>query len=101
MPARVPSSCRASKELDALAAHDEVEDVALGLAAKTVEEASILMHMERWRLLIVEGTEPLELTAAGRLERYNLTNYVDDVEAFTNTFFGVGGHRVAPIGGVG
>jgi hypothetical protein len=76
-------------ELDALRAHDVVEHVALGAAAEAVEEAALDVDVERRRALAVERAEPLELPAAGGLERDRLADDLGEVDARPDALLGV------------
>lgn len=67
----------------ALELHHELEDVPRGLAAEAVEELPLRVHVERRRLLRVEGAEALEARARA-LEHDVLADELHDVRALAD-----------------
>jgi hypothetical protein len=57
---------------------DELDDVAAGAAAETLEETLVLVDVERRSLLLVERTESLERGTC-LLERHHVPDHADDV----------------------
>src|SRR5688500_14481479 len=57
---------------------DELDDVATGATAKTLEEALVRVDVERRRPLLVERAESLP-RRSGFLQRHDVANHRDDV----------------------
>jgi hypothetical protein len=55
-------ACHLGERL-ALDVHQERKDVARRLAPEAMVETPVRVHVERWRLLVVEGAEPSEAVA--------------------------------------
>lgn len=79
-------------EVQPLRPLDEGEEVAPGLAPEAVEEALLLVHVERGGLLLVEGAEALPAAAARRLQGHVAGDHLPQGEAGLDQL-----HRLARV----
>ena len=78
-------------ELETLGVHDEVEGVAGGLAAEAVIDLARGADTERWRALVVEGTQPDVGVGTRAAQLRPRAHQVHHVDGITDPLLGVRG----------